>query len=150
MPSLQTSGPISILNVKNLFGGPTSPAMSNYYRGGTYLPSSYTTSVLTYDPSGGGFTAVLTPATYWVTNFYDGTCSVYWGGAGIGTSGNVNATVLTFGIYTYYRGTYGVFGSDTYSIRRTYMNTVTTQINTGVPSSGQISMSQFYGATTGT
>jgi hypothetical protein len=148
MPSLQTSGPISILNVKTLFGGPAAPAMSNYYRGGTYIPATVTTSVLTYEPAGGGFTWVRY-TTFWYEG-YDNT-SIYWDTVFIVNFDNFNQYIssYTVGIYTYYRGGQAPVSNYKY-IRRTYMNTVTTQINTGVPSSGQISMSQFYGATTGT
>jgi hypothetical protein len=148
MGTVASSGAISLTSIKAALGGPASPALSNYYRGGVYTPSSISTSVLTYDPAGGGFTSVYQPATYWLTNDYEQFSQVYWAGVPI-VNGGRQATSLTSGIYTYYRGVYGIFGSDTWTIRRTYMANSTTQLNTSVPTSGQISMSQLYGATTG-
>ena len=146
MGTVTSSGAISLNAIKAALGGPTSPALNNYYRGGTYTPSSRTVSALVYEPAGGGFTAVYTQ-TLW--SFGEDYNNIYWNGVGIGSfySNGPSLTQVTVGAYTYYRGSYGVFGSDTWSIRRTYMGTSTTQINTGVPSSGQISISQLYGAT---
>jgi hypothetical protein len=146
MPSLQTSGPISLQNVKTVFGGPTSPAMNNYYRGGTYLPSSVTTSALVYEPAGGGFIWVRYDYYFWVLDYDVG---VIWNGAFVGTNPGYANTTATIGIYTYYKGAQSPVSGRFY-IRRTYTGTTTTSVNASVPSSGQISMSQFYGATTGT
>jgi len=37
---LQSSGSISILNLKTEFSGPTPSALTDYYRGGTYVPDT--------------------------------------------------------------------------------------------------------------
>jgi hypothetical protein len=40
--TLQTSGPISINDLKTQFGGNTSPSLEDYYAGGTFVPSGTT------------------------------------------------------------------------------------------------------------
>ena len=39
--TLQSSGTISLLDVQNEFGGANPIAMSEYYRGGSYVPANY-------------------------------------------------------------------------------------------------------------
>ena len=149
MPFLQSSGAISINDIKNMFGGPGSPALSNYYRGGAYIPSSKTVTVR--DPSSGEYYNLAIGGIWWeVTGGYT---AVYWNGPGYvyqnGTG--LNPTSVTSGGYTYYRGSLrAVVPQDYqptsyyYGIYRT--SSSTTSINTGIPSSGAISLSQFYGA----
>jgi hypothetical protein len=147
MGTVTSSGAISLDAIKAALGGPASPALSNYYRGGTYTPSSKSTSVLTYEPAGGGTRTTYQPPTYWYDPGYD-YARIYWEGAVIADvwSPGASTTSATVGIYTYYRGQYGPVSNQWY-IRRTYMANNTTQLNTGVPTSGQISISQLYGAT---
>lgn len=146
MPFLQSSGAISINDIRNMFGGPGSPSMANYYRGGAYIPA--TKPVTVFEPAGGGWTAETGQGTYWIDYFdskdnYTGS-QIYWGGAFIAGFFNSGATSYTTGGYTYYKGPFwgGVGGA--YFIRRT--STTNQAINTGIPSSGTISLSQFYGA----
>ena len=64
--------------------------------------------------------------------------------------GNTTITSYTAGGYTYYRGTLGfsisskLFSSFYYGVYREGSSTVS--INTGVPSSGTISIANLYGA----
>lgn len=48
--ALQTSGPISLQDIQNEFGGGNPINISEYYRGGTYVPNSTTNSNI---PTGG-------------------------------------------------------------------------------------------------
>lgn len=129
----------NLANVQAALGGANPISMSEYYRGGAYVPTTRKTTV--------------TEGPFYQRNFYDfaNTTSVtrlYWGsstpyelGAGI--------TSVTLGAYTYFRGAYAErTGSITYTyhyqVSRQYQSSVA--INTGVPSSGTISISQLYGA----
>ena len=109
--------------------------MSEYYRGGSYVPSTGAGSYTSYYGS-------LGSPTYYFTN----TGSIVWNGASIGNAGT-NATSYTAGGYTYQRGSLfytqtGKFTVYYYQVRRRQSSV---SINTGIPSSGTISMSQFYG-----
>lgn len=147
MPFLQSSGAISINDIKNLFGGPGSPSLANYYRGGSYIPA--TKAVPVYEPTSGDYfsLAVFDPKYYWT---YDPTTlSISWASSTIYNGpGGSGTTSYTSGGYTYYRGSYrsydGYTGTYFYGIYRSYPTSVS--INTGIPSSGTISLSQFYGA----
>lgn len=149
MPFLQGSGAISINDILNMFGGPGSPSLANYYRGGAYIPA--TKPVTVFEPAGGGWTASPSPKTYWEdvytgdqkTGYFYAYSRIFWGGVVIAEG--FGGTSFTTGGFTYYRGPIWS-GVEFYSyfIRRT---SITNQnINTGIPSSGTISLSQFYGA----
>lgn len=153
MPVLQSTGAISINDIKTLFGGPAAPALSNYYRGGAYIPTTKTVNVR--EPSSGynyTFGTYFYQYGYWSspgigkdpgTSGYS--TSVYWNGVSVYfDTVNAYASVTVSGV-TYYANTYISAGNpDVYGVYRTYNSTVS--INTGIPSSGQISISQFYGA----
>lgn len=146
MPFLQSSGAISINDIRNMFGGPSSPSLGNYYRGGAYIPSSKTVSTEVRDPTSGDY---RNSNTYWDTYTVGGTYAAWFGSSIYPGS----ATSITVGGFTYYRGTLrstssGQYGTTNYfyGIYRTSGSTSTVSINTGVPGSGQISLSQFYGA----
>jgi hypothetical protein len=152
MPFLPSSGPLSINDIRNLFGGPGSPSMANYYRGGAYIPSTKT--VTTREPTSGQNFFIGTPVGTWYfwsveNNPNTGPTNYAWNSftrvIGPGTF-----TSYTTGGFTYFRGALVRVNSDPYGTfydygiyRESYS---TTNINTGIPSSGQISISQFYGA----
>lgn len=149
MANLQSSGAISLANIKGLFGGPASPSLANYYRGGSYIPSSKTVGGTAREPASGENYVQDSYVWYW---FQTSSKFVAWAGTqvatGVGDGGSV-----TVGAYTYYSGTlrYSANGSygtanKKYGVYRTYSTSSTVSINTGVPSSGAISMNQFYGA----
>lgn len=140
MPLLQSSGAISIANLNSFFPG-SGTAMSNFYRGGGRVPTTKTTTVVTREPASG--------------EFYDRQFSTYWSGDssfwfGTPLSTPVGGSSYTVGNITYFRGS--VRESNEYGsingIFRTISSSSTVNINTGIPSSGQISLSQFYGAET--
>lgn len=160
MPFLPSSGPLSINDIRNLFGGPASPSMANYYRGGTYIPA--TKSSTTREPSSGQYFSEGFSAYLWGTRpsgnavgsangqVFGGNL-VYWNGflATVGF-GVINSATISGA--TYFRGSF-VYGF--YISKNNYTEnfwgiyretTTTTNINTGIPTSGQISISQFYGA----
>lgn len=145
--TLQTSGPISLSQVQAEFGGSNPISMSEYYRGGSYVPdgsvtygsySSYQGNVSTY---------------YWSDVDNSGTVTLRWNGSTIGSFVS-SATTYTTGGYQYQKGT--LFSSDGggggkgepvtyyYRIRR---RTVSGggSANASIPTSGSISMGDFYG-----
>lgn len=150
MAKLQTSGPISIGDIKNLFGGPASPSMANYYRGGSYIPSHRLVWVMTREPTS-GWAYSASPATYWKQE--GGWNYVYWNGEWRGNfDGGSSVTSITLAGVTWYRGALvtqsGTFPNIIYYYQtyRTFYRATEVPINTGIPTSGQISLSQFYGA----
>lgn len=168
MPFLPSSGPLSINDIRNLFGGPASPSMANYYRGGAYVPSTKSTTTTVREPTSGDYyqigSGMSVVSYYWAVlnsgftpGDQNGNNQYMWnrfpnqGTLPIG-SGVINS--FTSGSDTYYKGSYRTYVYDTYigfttsfwGIYRTYQSTVTVNINTSVPTSGQISISQFYGA----
>ena len=58
--ALPSSGPLSLNDIKGEFGGPGSPSLSNYYAGGSYVPSG----------TSGTYGAVPTGGTISISNFY--------------------------------------------------------------------------------
>ena len=159
--ALQTSGAISFLNLQNEFGGSNPISISEYYRGGGLVPSTRTTYVTTYEPAS-GFTEVslLTPLNGWaqrqdspytVRIFWNSdTQVVEFSGADLGIPSS-----YTTGGWTYYRDTNATltdipFAGANYNvweIRRQQTTSTLVNINTSVPTSGQISLNNFYGAT---
>lgn len=140
----------NLANVQAALGGANPISMSEYYRGGAYVPTSRTVTVR--EPSSGD--SYARGSTDWQVINSTGT-SFYWGGSFVASAFGAGTTSLVSGIYTYYRGGYrettnegnsyyGFFTLVHYAAYRTYSSTAT--INTGVPSSGTISISQLYGA----
>ena len=153
MPALPTSGPMSIGTLNGFFGG-SGTALSNFYRGGGRVPTTRTSTVTVREPSSG---ENFNGSFQWRVDSFQST--VIWGGDSTGLgSDTTNYTSVTLGgnptNITYFRGSLrvnifdneGVLLWSEYGIFRTYPSTVTTAINTGVPSSGTISLSNFYGA----
>lgn len=142
MAYLHSSGAISFSQLQSHFGGGNPISMSEYYRNGSYVPSIYTETTTTTTTQGPTYTST--------TKWYVLGASSYltWSGSNKGT---ISSTALshTTGGWTYYRDSYDStdgYGSN-YKIRRSQSSssTTTTNINTGIPSSGTISMNQFYG-----
>lgn len=148
--ALQTSGAISLSQVQSEFGGSNPISMSEYYRGGSYVPTSITSAAGTYTSYYG---TQSSPAYYWLNSL--GT-TIYWNGSQVFSDINTGAgaTNITVGGYDYDKGTQFnyVAGSGKLPInmtyyrvrRRTSAGTATT-VNTGIPSSGTIDMADFYG-----
>lgn len=149
MPFLQSSGAISINNIKTLFGGPTSPSLANYYRGGAYVPTTKTVSYTAREPASGQYSPANGGYFWQVT--YDSKANRYsyflaWAGSSVWQSSSSNGAITsyTLGSITYYKGT--LYNGSNFGIYRTYPSSYQQAINTGIPSSGTISLNQFYGA----
>lgn len=148
MATLQSSGAISLANLQTTMGGANPISMSEYYLNGVYVPSSKSITV-----TEGPFVSDNSPGgPYGV--FEGGNQYARWNSVTVSTSYNI-VNSWTNGIYTYYKGalnysyyTAGGYGSSGYwtywyAISRTYASTTT--INAGIPTSGTLSMNQFYG-----
>jgi hypothetical protein len=146
MATLASSGAISIGTLNSFFSG-SGTSMSNFYRGGARVPS---TRIVAITVSEGPF---YQQVVYdWAVEYGFGT-RAYWAGTYLGALvSDFDSTSFTSGSTTYFRGAFQVQTTisevtiDHYAIRREYPGTTTQAINTGVPSSGTISLSNFYGA----
>ena len=159
--ALPTSGTISINDLRVEFGDSGSSSLSEFYRGGGLVPSTQTTSTTTYEPSATTFEySLVSPLYGWVQD--EGspfTIYLYWDNVEL-----VQFTDSSFGATSSYTHTDGwtyvrasspsATGIDlgdiivsVFPIRRQKTTTTVININTGVPTSGTISLSNFYGAT---
>lgn len=154
MAYLQSSGAISFSQLQSHFGGGNPISMSEYYRNGSYVPSIYTvtttTTTTTRQPSSGSSFSAAAPVTQW---YVVGTAgiTIQWANVNVITNYTPStATSLTTGGWTYYRdtlagNTYGILSYRLYRQQTTTSSSsTTTNINTGIPTSGTISMNQFY------
>lgn len=152
MAALQASGPITLQDLITFFGGGTK--LTDFYRGGGLVPAtrSTTTLVVNYGTySAGQYQPFFgTPRFQYVIGG-----NVYWDETLISSSGN-SAGLIPFFVtspgsgFQYNRVT---VGGDSNGIRRRSYNafnsTTTVDINTGVPTSGAIKLTDFYGAVDG-
>jgi hypothetical protein len=159
--ALPTSGTISINDLRVEFGDSGSSSLSEFYRGGGLVPSTQTTSTTTYEPSATTFEySLVSPLYGWVQDESSPfTIYLYWNNVEL-----VQFTDSSFGATSSYTHTDGwtyvrasspsATGIDlgdiivsVFPIRRQKTTTTVININTGVPTSGTISLSNFYGAT---
>lgn len=155
----------NMANIQSALGGSNPISLSEYYRGGSYVPTTRTVSTTVRDPSSGDYYNRGAYGNSINTGFINATIPGYgtytligWFGTILNNNAWITGTYSSWsqGGYTYYRGTYRTtyytnngYGTETwllYGIYRTYPSTTTVSINTGVPSSGSISIGQLYGA----
>ncbi len=131
----------NLANVRDALGGGNPVYMSNYYRGGPYVPANRTINYTAREPASGSYFQ-FSVYSWEFPSKSDGNTRVRWGGSVVFAAGGYYTSV-TVGSITYYSagGTSGVVG-----VYRTYPASYQQAINTGVPSSGAISISQLYGA----
>jgi len=155
--TLQTSGSISFEDIESEFGGGNPVSINDYYRGGPYVPSSITTSTVVREPSSGE--NYIKDNVCWRRHSggtYDRT-TVFWGDQEIYQSSDNTSTSVVINGKTYYKGTLReedfIPGPgydppryiDYYGIYRSSEGTTTTSVNGNIPTSGQITLSDFYG-----
>ena len=147
--TLQTSGAISLANLASEYTDSTPYSMSEFYRNGGKVPNSITVNV----PAGSYSTQYNINNYYWRVGIFS---ELRWNGASITTTAVYNATTVTIGGFDYERGAFVAnitqgsgkvsFTYAYYKIkRRTSATTSTLSVNQNVPTSGQVSLSQFYG-----
>ena len=153
--ALQTSGAISFSQMQTEFGGANPIAFNEYYKNGSYVPS-------TIGGPAGSWGSYITPTTTyrWQVLWNGSTLlslQLKWNGTTVySTTTQSNANLTQFsGVsgYDYGRGTlYSTSGGNKndpfttklYKIRR--RTTASSQtVNASIPTSGTISMNQFYG-----
>ena len=138
--ALQTSGTISLSQVQGEFGGSNPISMSEYYRNGSYVPSTITTTSTT------GWYGQLSPLWSWVVASGTSTYQAYWNGTAVGSGSGSSITVsgYTYDVGSLWNTISGKSGTTYYyQIRRT--GSTSTTVNSSIPTSGTISMSNFYG-----
>jgi len=140
--TLQTSGAISLSQVQSEYGGSNPISMSEYYRNGSYVPSSNVGSYSSYQANVNSY--------YWSDVGNSGTVQIEWNNS-IVASFQSSATTYIAGGYEYQKGTLftssggGKGGGPTTYYYRVRRRTNSGSINTNVPTSGSISMNDFYG-----
>ena len=157
--ALQTSGSISLGDLQDEFGGLNPIRITEYYRGGAYVPSTRTTTSSS-TTSEGPFYSLSFPEYGWaIQEFPPYETVLYWNGVIVFSFDDSDFGVtssITIGNTIYYRVNFVVSGIPSggstysvYTIRREITTTTTTtvNINTSVPTDGQISLGDFYGAT---
>ena len=143
--ALQGSGTISLSQIQAEFTGANPISMSEYYRGGSYVPTSV-------GGAAGGWSSFIGNTHYGYSyNTTQYTTVLYWAGVQIRFQGGPQFNYSSGG-YDYEPGPLwsssgGGKGGGVvyyYQVRRRISATSIT-VNTSIPASGQISMSQFYG-----
>lgn len=150
MPNLQASGTISLNDLKAFFGGPAAPKLSDYYRGGSYVPATANVTTETRQPATGEY---YNPNNYvWDQDMTNNNVVIRWLNVQVYSAVTL-ATIITVGGNTYYRGnlydqTNDQYGGSTrrYGVYRIATTTTSQNVNQNVPASGLIKLSDFYGA----
>lgn len=152
--TLQTSGAISLANLQTEYTDTAPISLSEFYRNGGKVPSTITVNV-----PAGSWSSYLYSRTgttyYWVTFVF---ASGVWAGssAGFPSLTGQATTSVSVGGFDYERGSFvetvttgtgkNQVTNSYYRIRRrTSATTSTISVNQNVPTSGTISLSQFYG-----
>lgn len=154
-----SSGPIRLgADVGATFGDSAPYSMGEYYRGGALVPASIPYTVTAYEGPAYGWDG--SNYSYVWTVWSDGAVAIVWayqniygGQNGGGSPGPGGFSSISIGGYTYYQGAYqttvdvkGTVLWYEYAVGRYYYYTAYETVNTNIPSSGQISLTQFYGA----
>ena len=172
--TLQTSGSISISDLVSEFGGSAPHSLSEYLRGGANVPTTITTGVAQGNFSAyqgnvtgaTGATGVVTSVNYfWKVQLFSS--SVVWNGVskpntnplefgGLLSGPHTQTLFLSDDGFEYERGpSIGAFQfpisgfaltASVYQVRRRQAATeTTTTVNASIPSSGQVSLTDYYG-----
>jgi len=148
--ALQSSGEISFLQMQSEFGGGNPIGFNEYYRGGSYVPTSVGAPAGSWSSYQASYEPFVSYGFSFVFSSYNLTY-INWGPLVGSFQGNLTTAVVDG--FEYERGSQfryqgpskGTNESLTYYMvrRRTAATSVT--VNTGIPASGTISMNQLYG-----
>lgn len=140
--TLPTSGAIALSDVQSEFGGSNPIAMSEYYLDGSFVSSIGAYTSYQYD-------LTAPDRFYWVFADVGGNdTSIFWNNSVVANfNGNAGTTLHTAGNFQYNRGTLQLTeGGGVEPLVRYYqVRRRATNINSSVPTSGTISMEDFYG-----
>jgi hypothetical protein len=150
--ALQTSGQISLSDIQNEYGGVNPISASEYYRGGSYVPNNVSTTT-TVDSGWQyvGGNQLRRWQNYSGTGNYNFT-RVYYYPFYKQINNSPNLTSYTSGNTTYYRG--NVVNSNYHDpgyyvyyrrIKRVSQETTQEAVNQNVPTSGTVSLTNYYG-----
>jgi hypothetical protein len=127
-------------DLQNEYGGGHPIDIVEYYRNGSYVPSTIYTN---YNFVNGVYSAEN--QTYWYTDSTTETSGIYIGGTLVRSGASYYSTQWVNGSRTYNRATYkGSYYQFSYYSYNRY-DTLTESVNQNVPTSGTISLSDFYG-----
>lgn len=154
--AMPSSGVITADQFRNEFGDSGETSLSNWYRGGPFVPATRTyteTTVNTGPFSSYEYSLFGVGAKYYFR--WTGTqVTIVWNDVTIVPSSNPlfpgqSSTSWISQGYQYERGSL-IDSGEYYQVRRrtytTTTETITQSVNTGVPTSGPISFSDLYGA----
>ena len=161
--ALQTSGQISLSQIQTEFGGANPTFMSEYYRGGSYVPSTLGGPAGAWSSYLNTWSGVNSRTYAWEVETFGEFIflRLHWAGveiyssyaAGIQNETQINGvtdpggTAYDYGRgspFTYIQGGKAEPSHYMYPIRRRTSETSET-VNAGIPASGQIGLFQFYG-----
>lgn len=161
--ALQTSGQISLSQIQTEFGGANPTFMSEYYRGGSYVPSTLGGPAGAWSSYLNTWSGVNSRTYAWEVETFGEFIflRLHWAGveiyssyaAGIQNETQINGLTDLGGTrydygrgspFTYIQGDKGTPNHYMYPIRRRTSETSET-VNAGIPASGQIGLLQFYG-----
>ena len=146
MANLPSSGTLTLAQIQSHFGGSNPVSLSEYYRGGPYVPSSKRFVIADIDDA---FSTGGSDDTFWNRTNGD----VWWEGDLINSGLSPGVTSFTFGIgANTIRVRRGAFqfeflGQELYAVD--WYEYRDGDINTNIPTSGRIDMNDFYGADNG-
>jgi len=143
--TLPSSGTLTILDIVGEFGGVASHGLQEYYKDGGLVPSSRTELVI------GSYTEPVKDSyTSWSTHTDDLQLKIRWPYTTSYHSDISDRFVDTYlkGNYRYARSGGAVIEGSwyEYAVKRRLEENQTVSINTGVPTTGEISIYDFYGA----
>jgi hypothetical protein len=145
--TLQTSGPISFSQLQTEYGGSAPISLSEYYRGGSYVPTTISQTAGSWSSWKGDV------GNNWTLGIFR---DIDYNGVQVNGTLDTNTSSTSFYAngYDYERGTVWNTYTDTsskfpvtytqYRIRRR-VAAATITVNANVPSSGTIDMADFYG-----
>jgi hypothetical protein len=140
--ALPSSGIITMQDLQTEYGGVNPINLNEYYRNGSYVPNSINVE---YPGSFYDYYSASSPQTYWSTGgFNDCVVDDIVVYSGMGSNGFTTSIGGVYGYYT--RGSYrGEFPAGTYLYGVNLYRYQTVSVNQNVPTSGAISLSNFYG-----
>jgi hypothetical protein len=142
--ALQSSGQISLADLAAEYGGSAPHSMSEYYRSGAYVNANQTNYYTSYQQPRTN-SNLYTNRIEWEDYSWYRT-QAYWNGSNIHQhANNLNFPTFTQGNYTYFAD--GLTSGNSWQryLGRYYTSSTTVSVNTNVPASGQVSITQYYG-----
>lgn len=145
MPTMPSSGQISSSNLQSVFGKDSTFSSADYYRGGVFVPTSKTV-IGSFGPY--QYSQASGSEYYWLINTSTSKASILWNGTTIAS--NLSSSLIEYlhvpGGYRYELGSLQTSAApfQWYNLRR--RTEYEQSINTGVPSSGVLTSSNWYGA----